>query len=69
MRVCVEIGVRVAVEAGEAESGMGDDVIVGDAAKTTDVAVGSLGIGLVQLAIPNTVNSNVRLSTMNRNRL
>lgn len=65
MRVWVEVGVRVFVEVGEAGIGADDAVIGGDAAKTTDVAVGSGGIGLVQLAIPSIVNSNVRLGTMN----
>jgi hypothetical protein len=69
MRVCVEVGVRVAVEVGEAGTAVEDAAIVGDAAKATDVAVGSVGIGLVQLAIPSIVNSNVRPGTTNRNRL
>ena len=64
MRVCVEVGVRVAVAVGEAGTGVEDALIVGDATKATDVAVGSVGIGLVQLAIPSTI-SNVRLGAMN----
>ena len=64
MRVCVEVGVRVAVEVGEAGMGVDDAAIGGDAAIATDVAVGSVGIGLVQLAIPSII-SNVRLGAMN----
>lgn len=69
MRVCVEVGVRVAVEVGEAGTGVEDAAIVVDAAKATDVAVGSVGLRLAQLVIPSIVNSNVRLGTMNRGRL
>lgn len=64
-RVCVEVGVRVTVEVGEAGIGVGDDVTVGDATKTTDAAVGSVGLGQVQLASPSSISSNVRLGAMN----
>jgi hypothetical protein len=65
MRVRVKVGVCVLVDVGDGGTGMGDVVTVGDVAKTTDVAVGSAGLWLVQLASPNNINSNVRLDAMN----
>ncbi len=55
---------RVTVEVGEAGIGLDNDVTVGDATKATDVAVGDIGVGLVQLAILSTMNSNVRPGRM-----
>jgi hypothetical protein len=56
MRVCVEVGVRVTVEVGEAGMGVGDDVTVGEAPAATNVAVGDAGMGAVQPA--TTINAN-----------
>ena len=64
IRVSVGAGVRVTGTVGEAGTDVGDDVIVCDAPKATDVAVGDVGIGPVQLAMPSTMNSNVRLDRM-----
>ena len=63
IRVCVEVGVRVLVEVGEAGMGVGDAVIVGDAPAATDVAVGDAGMGVVQPATTISVNS-IRHSRM-----
>ncbi len=64
IRVSVGVGVRVTVEVEEAGIGVGDNATVGDATKATDVAVGGVRVGLVQLAMPSTMNSNVRPGRM-----
>ena len=60
---------QVIVGVGEAGMGVDDAIIVGDVTKTIDVAVGSCGVGPVQLANPSTMNSNVRLGAMKCNRM
>jgi len=68
-RVCVDVGVRVAVDVGEAGTLVGKTVAVGEATTTTGIVAGGVGVGLAQLAESNTTNNNARFNVLKCNGL
>ena len=68
-RVWVEVGVRVAVDVGEAEICVGKTVAVDETTTTTGVVAGGVGVGLAQLVEFNITNNNARFSRMKCNGL